>query len=97
MIFVAIGVGTAALPNPPMMVGIFQIASVIALGLFGVGEAQALAYGILLNALQLVTLVLQGAVALPFVGIGLGRITRAAVDQGAKPGLASVAGEAGGD
>jgi len=80
VIFVAIGIGTA-LPHPPGMVGIFQIAAVTALGLFGVDKAEALAYGIILNALQLITLVLQGAIALPFVGIGLGRLTRAAVDQ----------------
>ncbi len=80
VIFVAIGLGTAV-PHPPGMVGVFQVAAVVALGLFGVDKAQALAYGILLNAVQLVTLVAQGAVALPFVGVGLGRITRAAVDQ----------------
>lgn len=81
VVFVAVGVGTA-LPNPPGMVGIFQVAAWFALGLFGVEKAQAVAYGLALNALQLLTLVLQGVVALPFVGIGLGRITRAAVDQG---------------
>jgi uncharacterized protein (TIRG00374 family) len=80
VVFVAIGLGTA-LPHPPGMVGVFQIAAVVALGLFGVDKAEALAYGIILNAVQLVTLVVQGAVALPFVGVGVGRITRAAVDQ----------------
>jgi hypothetical protein len=63
------------------MVGIFQVASWVALGLFGVGKAEAVAYGIALNAVQLITLVLQGLVALPMIGVGLGHITRAAVDQ----------------
>jgi uncharacterized protein (TIRG00374 family) len=80
VVFVAIGLGTA-LPHPPGMFGVFQIAAVVALGLFGVDKAEALAYGIALNVVQLTTLVLQGLVALPLVGIGLGRITRAAVDQ----------------
>ena len=81
VVFIAIGLGTA-LPNPPGMVGVFQIAAVVALGLFGVERPQALAYGIALNAIQFSTLVLQGLVALPFVRVGLSRLTRAAVDQG---------------
>jgi uncharacterized protein (TIRG00374 family) len=80
VVFVAIGVGTA-LPNPPGMFGVFQIAAVVALGLFGVDRATALAYGVVLNALQLITLVLQGFVALPFVGVGLGQLTRAAIEE----------------
>ncbi len=80
VVFVAIGFGTA-LPNPPGMMGIFQIAAVVGLGLFGVDKTQAVAYGIALNAVQLLTLVFQGLVALPLVGVGLGRITRAAVGQ----------------
>jgi len=79
VVFVAIGVGTA-LPPPPGMVGIFQIAAVVALGLFGVPKAEALAYGILLNAVQFLTLVAQGLVALPLVGVGVGAMTRAALD-----------------
>jgi len=82
VVFVAIGAGTA-IASTPGMFGVFQIASVVALGLFGVEKADALAYGVLLNAVQLVTLVLQGVVALPFVGISLGRLTRAAVKDGA--------------
>jgi uncharacterized membrane protein YbhN (UPF0104 family) len=80
VVFVAIGVGTA-LPAPPGMVGVFQIASVVALGLFGIPKADALAYGILLNAVQFFTLVAQGLVALPLLGVGLGEITRAALTE----------------
>ncbi len=80
VIFVAIGVGTA-LPNPPGMVGVFQVACVVALGLFGVDKADAFAYGVLLNAIQLLTLVAQGAVALPLANVELGTLTREAVRQ----------------
>jgi hypothetical protein len=80
VVFVAIGVGTA-LPNPPGMVGVFQVAAWVALGLFGVGKAEAVAYGIALNGVQLLTLVLQGLVALPLLGVGVGEVTRAAVHQ----------------
>jgi uncharacterized protein (TIRG00374 family) len=79
VVFVCIGLGTA-LPNPPGMFGVFQIASVVALGLFGVPESQAVAYGIVLNAVQFFSLVIQGCLAMPFVGVGLTSITRAAVD-----------------
>jgi len=81
VIFVAISVGTA-LPTPPGMFGVYQIATVVALGLFGVSKAEALAYGIVLNAVQFLTLVAQGLVALPFVGVDVGRLTRAAVESG---------------
>lgn len=84
VVFVAIGLGTT-LPNPPGMVGIFQVASVVALGLFGVDKADALAYGILLNALQLLTLVAQGCIALPFLDVRLGRLTKAAVTSTERP------------
>ncbi len=80
VIFVCIGLGTA-LPNPPGMFGVFQIAAVVALGLFNVHKSEAVAYGIVLNAVQFFTLVAQGLVALPLVGVGLGALTRAAVDE----------------
>lgn len=79
VVFVAISIGTA-LPPPPGMFGIMQIASVVALGLFDVPQAEALAYGILLNAVQFTTLVAQGLVALPFVGKTIGEMTREAVE-----------------
>lgn len=81
VVFVAISIGTA-LPPPPGMFGIMQIASVVALGLFGVPQAEALAYGILLNAVQFTTLVAQGLVALPFVGKTIGEMAREAVQAG---------------
>lgn len=82
VVFVCIGLGTA-LPNPPGMFGVFQIASVVALGVYGVPEPEAVAYGIVLNAVQFFTLVLQGAIAMPLVGVGFGRMTRAAVESSA--------------
>lgn len=78
VVFVAISAGTA-LPAPPGMVGVIQIAAVVALGLFGVPKAEALAFGIVLNAVQFFTLVAQGLVALPLLGVDLGQITRSAL------------------
>jgi hypothetical protein len=76
MVFIFIGFGTA-LPNPPGMIGVFQYACVLALGMFGVPEAQAVAYGVFLNALQVLTLIAQGLVALPFAGVSLEDLRRA--------------------
>jgi uncharacterized protein (TIRG00374 family) len=76
IVFIFIGFGTA-LPNAPGMIGTFQYACVLALGLFGVSRADALAYGLVLNALQVLTLVAQGLVALPFAGVSVGDFRRA--------------------
>ncbi len=80
VVFVAIGLGTA-LPHPPGMFGVFQIAAVVALELFGIAKAEALAYGLVLNAIQFFTLIAQGLVALPLVGVGVGRLTREALSD----------------
>jgi len=79
VVFVCVGLGTA-LPNPPGMFGVFQIASVYALGVYDIPKSEAVAYGIVLNAVQFFSLVLQGVLAMPWVGVGLGTITRAAVE-----------------
>jgi uncharacterized protein (TIRG00374 family) len=75
-VFILIGFGTA-LPQLPGMVGTYQLACVWALGLFGVPQPQALAYGIVLNAVQLITLVAQGVVALPLAGVSVSDLLRA--------------------
>jgi uncharacterized protein (TIRG00374 family) len=79
-VFILIGFGTA-LPQLPGMVGTYQLACVWALGLFGVPQAQALAYGIVLNAVQLATLVAQGLVALPLAGVSFRDLLRARADE----------------
>ncbi len=68
VVFIFIGFGTA-LPNVPGMIGPYQYACVLALELFGVGKVDALAYGLVLNAVQFLTIVLQGLVALPLAGV----------------------------
>jgi hypothetical protein len=68
VVFIFIGFGTA-LPNVPGMIGPYQYACVLALELFGVGKVDALAYGLVLNAVQLLTIIAQGLIALPFAGV----------------------------
>ncbi len=76
IVFIFIGFGTA-LPQAPGMIGTYQYACVLALGLFGVPQPDALAYGLVLNAVQLSTLVAQGLVALSLAGVSVNEIARA--------------------
>ncbi|MEA2252729.1 MAG: phosphatidyl-myo-inositol alpha-mannosyltransferase [Solirubrobacteraceae bacterium] len=56
---------TAVLPATPSNFGVFQAACVAVLhGAYGVGSADALAYGIILQAIEIATAVLMGAPAL---------------------------------
>jgi uncharacterized protein (TIRG00374 family) len=84
-VFILIGFGTA-LPQLPGMVGTYQLACVWALGLFGVPQPEALAYGIMLNAVQLSTLVAQGLVALPLAGVSVRDLVRAEAGDPAPDG-----------
>jgi glycosyltransferase 2 family protein len=68
VVFIFIGFGTA-LPNVPGMIGAYQYACVLALGLFGVDKVDALAYGLVLNGVQFLTIVAQGLIALPLAGV----------------------------
>jgi len=76
MIFVFISFGTA-LPNLPGMIGPYQYACQLALGIYGVSEVDGLAYGLVLNAVQFLTLVAQGLFALPIAGVSFADIRRA--------------------
>jgi uncharacterized protein (TIRG00374 family) len=75
VVFIFIGFGTA-LPNVPGMIGPYQYACVLALDLFGVDKVDALAYGLVLNAVQFLTIVAQGLIALPFAGVRLTDLLR---------------------
>lgn len=88
IVFIFIGFGTA-LPQGPGMIGLYQYACILALGLFGVEKADALAYGIVLNGIQLITLVLQGVVALPLAGVTLADFRRAQEEIGEEEAPAS--------
>ncbi|MBX3028417.1 flippase-like domain-containing protein [bacterium] len=70
VVFIFIGFGTA-LPNVPGMLGPYQYACILALGLFDVPRPDALAYGLVLNAVQFLSLIGQGLVAWPLAGISV--------------------------
>jgi phosphatidylinositol alpha-mannosyltransferase len=60
---------TAVLPATPSNLGVFQAACVAVLGAYGVGAADALAYGIILQAVEIATAVIMGAPALVKEGV----------------------------
>jgi phosphatidylinositol alpha-mannosyltransferase len=55
---------TAALPATPSNLGVFQAACVAVLSAYGVGKTNALAYGIILQAVEIATAVTMGMPAL---------------------------------
>ena len=55
---------TAALPATPSNLGVFQAACVAVLSVYGVGQTDALAYGIILQAVEIATALAMGMPAL---------------------------------
>jgi phosphatidylinositol alpha-mannosyltransferase len=60
---------SAILPATPSNVGVFQAACLVVLAAYGVGAGQAIAYGIVLQAVEVVTALILGVPAL--LGEGL--------------------------
>jgi glycosyltransferase 2 family protein len=63
----------SALPSAPGFLGIYQIACVLALKLYGVDESSALAYSVVLHILSFAAVVAQGSLAITSYGINLRR------------------------
>ncbi len=57
-----------SLPSAPAKIGVFEYGCVVALALFGVEQAPAFSYGVLLHAIVMLPLIFGGAIFL--VGIG---------------------------
>jgi phosphatidylinositol alpha-mannosyltransferase len=69
---------TAVLPPTPSNVGIFQAACIAVLAAFGVAASRALAYGIVLQAVEVTAAVALGVPSLLYEGLSLGALRRAA-------------------
>jgi phosphatidylinositol alpha-mannosyltransferase len=87
---------TAAIPVTPSNLGVFQAACIAVLaGAYGLRSADALAYGIVLQALEMATAVAMGAAALLREGLGWRDVRRAppapAAAAAAPPGGPGVA------
>jgi hypothetical protein len=59
------------------MIGPYQYACQLALRLFNVSDAEGLAYGLVLNAVQFLTLIAQGLFALSIAGVRFSDLRRA--------------------
>ena len=68
---------SAAVPVTPGNVGVFQGACLVVLAAYGVGAGPALAYGIVLQALEVATAVALGVPALAAEGVGWHELVRA--------------------
>ena len=78
---------SAILPATPSNVGIFQAACVLVLAAYGVGKGAGLAYGIVLQAIEVTTALVLGVPALLTEGLSWRDIRRGAeeVEQGETP------------
>jgi phosphatidyl-myo-inositol alpha-mannosyltransferase len=72
---------TAVLPATPSNVGVFQAACLVVLAAYGIGAGQALAYGIILQAVELVTALTLGVPALLREGMTWQDIRRARLEE----------------
>jgi hypothetical protein len=70
-----------ALPAAPGFIGNYHYASVVALGLFGVGKDLALAYAILLHFLTLAVIVIMGVFFINVSKLNVGFSLKSAVSS----------------
>jgi phosphatidylinositol alpha-mannosyltransferase len=80
---------SAVLPATPSNVGVFQAACLVILAAYGVGAGQGLAYGIILQAIELLTALALGVPALFSEGMTWQDIRRSRSgpeDPGSTPG-----------
>jgi phosphatidylinositol alpha-mannosyltransferase len=71
---------SAVLPATPSNVGVFQAACLVVLAAYGVGAGQGLAYGIILQAVEVVTALILGVPALVKEGVSWRDLRHSAAD-----------------
>jgi len=77
---------SAVLPATPSNVGVFQAACLVVLAAYGVGAGQALAYGIILQAVEVVTALALGVPALLKEGLSWQDLRRSGISSEAEAG-----------
>jgi len=70
---------SAVLPATPSNVGVFQAACLVVLAAYGVGAGQGLAYGIILQAVEVITALMLGVPALLKEGLSWQDIRRSGI------------------
>jgi phosphatidylinositol alpha-mannosyltransferase len=76
---------TALVPITPSNIGIFQAATIAVLAAYGVDTSHALAYGILLQAVEITTAIVLGVPALLGERISLNDVRRQATGTPTRP------------
>jgi phosphatidyl-myo-inositol alpha-mannosyltransferase len=76
---------TAVLPATPSNVGVFQAACLVVLAAYGIGAGSALAYGIILQAIELLTALALGVPALLREGMTWQDIRRSRLNEDSGP------------
>jgi phosphatidyl-myo-inositol alpha-mannosyltransferase len=79
---------TAVLPATPSNVGVFQAACLVVLAAYGIGAGPALAYGIILQTIELLTALMLGVPALLREGMTWQDFHRSRLTDGSDPPLA---------
>jgi phosphatidylinositol alpha-mannosyltransferase len=72
---------SAILPATPSNVGVFQAACLVVLAAYGVGAGQGLAYGIILQAVEVLTALVLGVPALLKEGLSWRDLRRSGIDS----------------
>jgi len=69
-VFLIVGV---SLPSTPGYIGIYQVACILALGLYGVNESSAVAYSMVLQLVSFAVIGLQGGLVVVYCGFNLSK------------------------
>jgi uncharacterized protein (TIRG00374 family) len=77
-VFIVIGI---SLPSVPAYIGIYQIACVLALKLYGIPESPAVAYSIVLQLLSFGIIGVQGTLVMIYCGFNLSRERQSGVQE----------------
>lgn len=77
-VFILLGI---SLPSAPGYIGIYQVACVLALGFYGIEQAQAVAYSIVLQLLSFMVMGIQGILVIIYCGFNFSQESRHALGE----------------
>lgn len=77
---------SSLIPSSPSYIGVFQYACVKSLQVFGVGSTTALAWSVAIHSTQIIPITLLGLFILSRMGLSMGEISRAEMEEAEKNG-----------
>ncbi len=72
---------SSLIPSSPSYIGVFQFACIKSLEVFGIGSSTALAWSVAIHSTQVIPITLLGLVFLSRMGLSMGEITHAELDE----------------